>query len=264
MCETFYHESRPIALRPAPWHLQSPGMALDPARARTLTVSEVFESVQGEGPSAGAPSAFLRLAACNLRCQWCDTRYSWDFRRFRYRDQVERVGVDPLAERLGHMTSRRIVVTGGEPLLQARALAGLLERLGPAWTVEVESNATLLPDGPDTELSRHVQQWNLSPKLSSSGESDTRRLRHEVLAWFRCLTTAHLKLVVLGSADLDEADTLVSSLDWPRERVWLMPCALTRAELRMRSRELVARCIERGYRLSPRLQLEWFDDERGR
>ncbi|MBN1611408.1 MAG: 7-carboxy-7-deazaguanine synthase QueE [Polyangiaceae bacterium] len=236
-------------------------MAPDPARVRTLTVSEAFESIQGEGPSAGAPSAFLRLAACNLRCRWCDTRHSWDFRLYRYRDQARRVGVEQLAGRLRQMTSRRIVVTGGEPLLQARGLAALLERLGPTWTVEVESNATILPGA---ELSPYVHQWNLSPKLSNSGESEPRRLRREVLAWFRGLATAYLKLVVVSAADLDEADELVSSFDWPRERVWLMPCARTRAELRARSRELVAHCIERGYRLSPRLQLELFEGERGR
>jgi 7-carboxy-7-deazaguanine synthase len=239
-------------------------MAPDTARIRTLTVSEVFESVQGEGPSAGAPSVFLRLAACNLRCRWCDTRYSWDFRLYRYRDHVQRVRVEQLADRLRHMTSRRIVVTGGEPLLQARGLVELLGQLGPTWTVEVESNATLFPDVPGAELSPYVHQWNLSPKLSSSGESEPRRLRRDVLARFRGLTTAYLKLVVLGSTDLDEADALVSSLGWPPERVWLMPCAQTHAELRARSRELVARCIERGYWLSPRLQIELFDGERGR
>ena len=261
MWNVFYHESRDIALPPVPWHLGRPDMAPNLARAPTLTVSEVFESVQGEGPSAGAPSILLRLAACNLRCRWCDTRYSWDFRIHRYRDHVQRMGVKQLADRVRTMTPRRIVVTGGEPLLQARALAALFERLGPTWTVEVESNATLLSG---VELSPYVNQWNLSPKLSSSGESEARRIKHEVLAWFRGVTTAHLKLVVLGSADLGEADALVSSFDWPPERVWLMPCAQTRAELRLRSRELEARCIERGYRLSPRLQIELFEGECGR
>ena len=43
---------------------------------------EIFHSIQGEGVSAGTPTVFLRLATCNLACTWCDTRYTWDWRRF--------------------------------------------------------------------------------------------------------------------------------------------------------------------------------------
>ena len=40
---------------------------------------EIFASLQGEGPSAGKPVAFIRLSRCNLACQWCDTAYTWHF-----------------------------------------------------------------------------------------------------------------------------------------------------------------------------------------
>ena len=43
-----------------------------------MRVSETFRSLQGEGPSAGAPATFVRLQGCNVGCRWCDTRYTWD------------------------------------------------------------------------------------------------------------------------------------------------------------------------------------------
>ena len=56
----------------------------DPAHDddRELKVSEIFASIQGEGPSAGAAAVFLRLAGCNLRCHWCDTKYTWDWQNY--------------------------------------------------------------------------------------------------------------------------------------------------------------------------------------
>ena len=57
-----------------------PTMPLDSASIApvTLRVAETFRSLQGEGPSAGAPAHFLRLQGCDVGCRWCDTKYTWD------------------------------------------------------------------------------------------------------------------------------------------------------------------------------------------
>ncbi|MGE0321573.1 MAG: hypothetical protein AB7S68_04680, partial [Polyangiaceae bacterium] len=59
-----------------------------------LRISEVFASIQGEGVSLGAPCVFLRLALCNLRCSWCDTKYTWDWSQYRYADEVRERTLD--------------------------------------------------------------------------------------------------------------------------------------------------------------------------
>src|SRR5882724_174538 len=164
-----------------------------PADSAMLKVSETFESLQGEGASAGAPAFFVRLAQCNLHCVWCDTKYTWDFERYRYEDEVREQPVAQVAELVNGSPSRRLVLTGGEPLLQQRALKDFFARLAPDIVLEVETNGTIAPD---PESVRRVNQWNVSAKLSSAGDPEQFRIRPEILAIFRDSGRAYLKLVV--------------------------------------------------------------------
>jgi organic radical activating enzyme len=230
------------------------------AHARALKVSELFESVQGEGATAGQPAVFLRLANCNLHCTWCDTKYSWDWNSYRYRDQVTTRPIADLALALGERRARRLVVTGGEPLLQQSGLEGLLERIGSEWLVEIETNGT---QEPSATLLARVDQWNVSVKLSNSGNRESLRLRPAALARLRDSGRAWLKLVVATEGDVAEADALRRSLGWPEARVLLMPQAATRDELALRMPRVAELAAARGYRVSPRLHIELFGGRRG-
>lgn len=242
-------------------------MSPEPNPATTLLLSETFRSVQGEGRFAGAPSAFVRLARCNLSCVWCDTPYSWDFARYDFGLEVERVAVGEVARRLLDFEARRLVVTGGEPLLQQRALASLLEELdrgtavagGARWFVEVETNGTVPPLA---ALLDRVDHWNVSPKLSSSGEPVSRRLRRRALEVLRDTGRSDLKLVV-RKADLAEADELVRWLEWPLERVVLMPQAADRSALAEHGPLISEAALARSVRYSSRLHIELFEGRRG-
>jgi len=226
----------------------------------TLKVSEIFHSLQGEGISTGAPCVFLRLAQCNLHCTWCDTKYTWDFQRFRYEDEVREQSVAEVAQVVNDTTSRRLVLTGGEPLLQQRALTEFFARLAPDITVEVETNGTIVPEPP--ALLR-VNQWNVSPKLSNAGDPEHFRIKPEVLRILQGTGRAYLKLVVRGDADYAEADALVAQLAWPSERVLLMPEATDRDSLRARSLEVAEAARARSFRFSSRLHLELWGGRRG-
>lgn len=225
-----------------------------------LKVSEIFESLQGEGVSSGAPCIFVRLAQCNLHCTWCDTKYTWDFERYRYEDEVREHSVAEVAQIVNAAVSRRLVLTGGEPLLQQRALREFFARLSPEITVEVETNGTIVPES--AALSR-VNQWNVSPKLASAGDPEQFRIRPEALTTLRDSKRAFLKLVVNGNQDFAEADALVARLDWPRERVCLMPEATDREQLRARSFGVAEAARARSYRFSSRLHLELWGGRRG-
>lgn len=231
-----------------------------PADDATLLVSEIFESVQGEGPSAGEPAVFLRLARCNLHCRYCDTRYTWDFERYRYEDEVQERGVRDVAEQLGKAKAGRLIVTGGEPLMQQRALAVLLRALPGTWFVEVETNGTMAPD---PALAERIDQWNVSPKLSNGGDPEALRIRPAALAALLATERATLKLVVGSAADLLEADALIAGSGWPKERAMLMPEAANRAELAERASFVKEAALVRRLRYSPRLHVERWDGARG-
>ena len=225
-----------------------------------LKVSEIFESLQGEGASSGAPCVFVRLALCNLHCSWCDTKYTWDFERYRYEDEVRERSAEEVAQLVNAAPSRRLVLTGGEPLLQQRALKEFFALLAPDILVEVETNGTIVPEA--FALSR-VNQWNVSPKLANAGDPEHFRIRPEVLTALRDSGRAYLKLVVSGDPDFAEADALVARLAWPNERVLLMPEAANREQLRARSFAVAEAARVRCYRFSSRLHLELWGGRRG-
>src|SRR3954471_3860621 len=93
---------------------------------------EVFASIQGEGSSAGMPSVFVRLSLCNLACSWCDTAYTWDWKRYDPKAEIVEGRVDEVlarGEELAGATTRNVVLTGGEPLQQQGPLGELATAL---------------------------------------------------------------------------------------------------------------------------------------
>ncbi len=227
---------------------------------RSFRISEIFDSVQGEGVSAGAPAVFLRLAACNLRCSWCDTKYTWDWKAYDYATEVREMTVTDVADRVAASADARLVVTGGEPLLQQWALEALFSVLEPARVIEVETNGTLVPSH---DLAARVDQWNVSPKLANSGETLARRRSLPALAAFKSTGRAWLKLVIDAETDLEEADALVKETSWPKDRVLLMPRGASRIELHARRDFVSAAATARGLGTSPRLHVERWDGRRG-
>ena len=232
--------------------------------AAALAVSEVFgPTFQGEGPSAGRRCGFVRLARCNLTCRWCDTPYTWDWTRFDAKKESVELDVAAIAERVAALGSvRTAVLTGGEPLLQQRELAELAARLRAAGKrVEVETNGTIVPDA---ALVDAVDQWNVSPKLASSGNLPIAREKADALAWFAAAPNAFFKLVITSPADVEEAAALVERHRVPASRVVLMPEGTAAETIVERSRWLAEAAVARGYRLGSRLHVLLWGDTRGR
>ena len=101
----------------------------------TLNITEIFESVQGETSFTGLPTTFIRLAACNLRCTWCDTPYSFT--------NGEKMEMDAVLQVVESKGSKHICVTGGEPLLQKNAIPLMQALCDRGYTVSLETGGSL-------------------------------------------------------------------------------------------------------------------------
>lgn len=124
-------------------------------RPPTLKTFEVFASVQGEGLRQGEPTIFVRLAGCNLRCSFCDTKRAWG------RGRLQTVGEVAESVRLlrRDFPARWVCITGGEPLRQD--IGPLIRELRKdGLSIQVETNGTFDP--------RPAADWyTVSPKPPS-------------------------------------------------------------------------------------------------
>jgi organic radical activating enzyme len=230
---------------------------------------EIFASLQGEGPSSGVPVAFVRLSRCNLACTWCDTAYTWRFEgdnrphrdEVAYERRANQVALSPAeaAERIASLGQKRLVITGGEPLLQAGALAEMLEHL-PDIGVEVETNGTTKAP---PRLDIRIDQYNVSPKLAHSGNPAELALIPERLDAYAADPRAFFKFVIAAPEDVVEVLELVRTYHMARERVFLMPEGTDSATLRARAQWLSGLCLEHGFRMSDRMHIHLYGDTRG-
>ena len=223
---------------------------------------EIFYSLQGEGPSMGSPTVFLRLAQCNLSCSWCDTKYTWDWEHFDYAREVVSLDAAQVEARILESGCPHLVITGGEPLLQQSELAALVGSLKEhGFYLEVETNGTLAPNA---QLAQCIDQWNVSPKLRSSGNSLERSELPTVLEAFCRLPNAYFKFVVVNREDIEEVCALRDRYQIPGQRIILMPEGQTPETVGQRSKWVSTACVKEGFRFSTRLHILLWGDERGR
>ena len=120
---------------------------------------EIFESIQGEGVNLGNPCIFLRLAGCNLKCAWCDTKYTWDWDKYKFKDEVVQLSVKSLIDKIKTLPRQHLVVTGGEPLLQMdQSFIDAFHHIG--FKIAIQTNGTVIPP-------KNIDWICVSPKIGS-------------------------------------------------------------------------------------------------
>lgn len=133
----------------------------DEFKNKTLKISEIFYSIQGEGSYAGMPCVFVRLKGCNLNCEWCDTKYA-----VVDDDNFELMTFDDIIEKTGEYNCRLIEFTGGEPLVQKNVLQLMEYFCDSGFTVALETNGSVRLDKVDPRVVNIMDVKCPSSKMS--------------------------------------------------------------------------------------------------
>lgn len=121
-----------------------------------LRLTEIFYSLQGEANDSGYPTVFVRLTGCPLRCDYCDTTYSFE--------GGTRYSLNHILEDIAQHQAKYICVTGGEPLAQPNCIPLLHRLCEQGYHVSLETSGALDISAVDTRVSRIVDVKTPSSK----------------------------------------------------------------------------------------------------
>lgn len=174
---------------------------------KKIRISEIFTSIQGEGPLQGTVSHFIRFAGCSLRCPWCDQKEAWeDGEEWAIEDIVKEI------ENKGKFAT--ITITGGEPFEQVDGLLTLLDALrNYGQPISIETNGLYY----DPIIANHAALTNIvvSPKLHTNWIK-------VVQNWLRNKKPVIFKFVITDKRDIKPVVDHILYIK-PNCRVYLNP-----------------------------------------
>lgn len=236
-----------------------------------IKINEIFgPTIQGEGKSVGKRVAFVRTSFCNLVCVWCDTPYTWNWEGTSYKhnldkkysksEEIHEMSVEEVFQKVQSLGVDAVVISGGEPCVQHKALVPLIQKLKEnGYWVEVETNGTMYPE----EMFSLVDQINCSPKLSNAGNPQKKAEIPEVLRRLAKDPKVNFKFVIGSADDEREVARLVELYEISPLAVYLMPLGMTVSELcytRTGTQELAKKY---GFNFSDRLHIVKLGGGRG-
>ncbi len=142
-----------------------------------IPLVELFQSISGEGISAGNVVTFIRVAGCDLRCSWCDTKYAFSEEE----SDVQMLTPDEIMDRIEELGSTELICTGGEPLEAGKVKRYLPAYLaGKGYTVHIETSGACPLYTPqelkDFRVDRDDLSYCMDVKCPGSGMQDRNRL----------------------------------------------------------------------------------------
>ncbi len=135
-------------------------------RNASISINEVYPSIQGEGLLVGLPSLFIRIQGCNLRCPWCDQPSAIPFKN-------SSVKLEDLLNLVDSYAHRHVVITGGEPFTERNLALLVKELIKRGKSVQIETNGTLWQEDLEEVIEdihitcspKAVAGWYVHPKI---------------------------------------------------------------------------------------------------
>lgn len=170
-----------------------------------MRVCELFLSIQGESSRAGLPCVILRLSGCNLKCRYCDSEFA--------RKEGVEYSQEQILARVADLRCPRVLVTGGEPLLQEETPELVARLLDDGCETMIETNGSLDIGGLDERAIRIVDI-----KTPGSGEHERNRLQNLELLTAR----DEVKLVVGDQQDYEWSAAFLAEHPLPADTMVLL------------------------------------------
>ena len=172
----------------------------------TIYVNEIFFSIQGESVNAGRPCVFVRLAGCNLRCIYCDTKYAYE--------QDEKYELNEIVKQVDAFNGDLVEITGGEPLLQEETPALIHILLEKGYEVMMETNGSFNINLVDRRCMKILDM-----KCPSSGESE----KNDINNLCRLSKIDQVKFVISDKNDYFFAKNMMKNImpDFPKNHILL-------------------------------------------
>ena len=212
-----------------------------------------FYGFQGEGPTQGKNSLFIRFKGCNLSCSLCDSKYAKDG------SSEYEIAENDLTRMM--QNSGNVIFTGGEPLLHIPKLKNLLlytDRYGTS--IEVETNGTLETDLYD--FCRRGVQFNISPKGNIELDKPVNTEPY-MLKKIRGYDNYCVKFLLEKDSDIEYVKEVRSTYNIPNDKIYIQPVGIDRETIYKTVEKYYNIIIKNSWNLSTRLHVLFFNNKRG-
>jgi len=163
---------------------------------KSLKITEIFYSLQGESNTVGLPTVFIRLTGCPLRCTYCDTAYAFS--------GGKKHTLTEIVDQVDEFKARYITVTGGEPLAQSASHELMTILLDKGYVVSLETSGAIDISAVDPRV---VIVMDL--KTPGSGELDKNCYQNiDHLA-----EKDQVKFVIADTADYEWSKSIIKQYD---------------------------------------------------
>lgn len=160
-----------------------------------MKINEIFHSIQGEGVYSGIPMVFVRLSGCNLRCNWCDTKYAYS--------EGEEFSIEEIVEQIQKFPIKKVCITGGEPMLQEDTPALIKKLIELDYSIYLETNGSISLE--QLQQSEGIK-ISIDIKCPSSGENN--KMDYSNLELLRA--GDQLKFIIADEVDYNYAKEIVA------------------------------------------------------